>query len=104
MALAMVRQIITGVEYVGMEIGATTTRYEGKLTGIVDPLVRARVMVNSLADLPPRIPKNIQITKGERGVVLKDYKVKWDVEVGMPKEIPRPRELINDTVKAITGG
>lgn len=103
-ALLALKSLLMGVEFVDMTPGPTTTKYKAKMTGAVEPIVRARVVVNSILDLPPRIPTNLRVEKGEKGAVLKDFKIHWDVRAGMRSEIPKPRELINDTVKAITGG
>ncbi|MEM2618754.1 MAG: hypothetical protein QW356_04635 [Candidatus Hadarchaeales archaeon] len=102
-SLLALKNLLAGVEFTGMTPGPETTTYEAKVKGLTEPGIRARVVLNSLMDFPPRVPKNIRIDRAEKGLILKEHKVTWDVRTGM--KLPRPEpgrpELPGSRVRAL---
>jgi hypothetical protein len=95
-SLMAIKALLSGIEYTGMDVTDDTTHYKAKVKGVLPRLIKARVILNALTDIPPRIPRNITVKPGETGIILKDNLVEWDVRTRMRPTIPRLREVLDE--------
>jgi len=93
----LAKTLLAGPDITEIEpAGLLRTHYVAKITGLTEQGVKLRTILFNLADMPPRIPKELKLTKAEKGLILKTYRVEWDVD---PTKMPRRGEFI----KALLG-
>jgi hypothetical protein len=86
------KYLLSGIEFTGMDVQEGFVQYKAKAKGVMPLGVKARVLLNSLSDIPPRIPRDVEVKLGESGIIFKDYAVTWKVRsTFVPR---RPRDMI----------
>jgi len=76
---------LTGIDTVKKEREIDRTRTTVTISGIITPIVKARVWIYSLTEFPIKIPKIERAEIVEKGIITKSYKVEYTTKAEFRK-------------------
>lgn len=91
--VSLLKGIVTGPDITEISPSGDTVHYVGRVGGFTSQGVGLRTKLYNVLDLPPRIPKEVKVIEGERGILVKEFRVEWDVPK-LSGKIPRLREQL----------
>lgn len=77
--VSLIKGVVTGPDITDIQVVGDNIHYVGRVGGLTKAGVEIRTRIFNVLDLPPRMPRNLTATEAERGPVVKEYRVEWDV-------------------------